>query len=309
LACSLFIALMLGLFLFYRINRRIKTLQNNVAEFIDSDFSASRAVNFQSPNPRLSDEITELEKYVAQMANHIQQQWSALKQHDNLRRELVANVSHDLRTPLASIQGFLETLTIKFETLSDIQKKKYLATCVKQSKGLQRLIDSLFELARLEAKEHQPQMENFALLDLIYDVIAKFDLKANQKSIQLKILSEPENPMVYADLSLIERVLDNLINNAIYYSHNHSSIKINVTAPEDGSLTVTVSDNGCGIAEEQQALVFERFHQAHTPERTDGHAGLGLCIVKKIIDLHHQKIWMESKPDRGAKFNFTLASV
>ena len=307
LAGSLLIGLSIGLYLFYRINLRLKKLQGNVAEFVDSDFTIKNTLNSDSSDLILPDEISELEKHISHMTSHIQQQWSALKQQDNLRREMVANISHDLRTPLASIQGYLETLTLKHENLSNDERLKYLNTTAKQAKGLQKLIDGLFELAKLDACEHQPEMVSFPLLELTYDVMAKFEIASKQKNINLSINSETENPMVYADLGLIERVLDNLINNAIYYSKENSSITINITAPDGGNLTIKIKDSGQGIPLDQQALVFERFHQAHTPERKDGHAGLGLCIVKKIIELHQQSVWVESQPDKGAQFNFTLA--
>lgn len=167
----------------------------------------------------------------------------------------------------------------------------------------------MFELAKLDAREREPEIEKFPLLELAFDVIAKFEIRAQQKKITLEINSDIDNPVVFADLGLIERVLDNLISNAIYYSHENSTIKITITSAKDNNLTVRVSDAGCGIPKDQQSLVFERFHQAHTPERTDGHAGLGLCIVKKIIELHHQHIWVESEPEQGAQFNFTLATA
>ena len=309
LAGSLIIGLLMGLYLFYRMNKRIKKLQTNVADFVDSDFSADYTSGFLVPDLILSDEISELEKHISRMTLHIQKQWSALKQQDNLRREMVANISHDLRTPLASIQGYLETLSLKFTSLSNNERLNYLNITIKQAKGLQKLIDGLFELAKLDAREHQPEIESFPLLELAYDVTAKFEIKAKEKNIILDIKSETENPIVFADLGLIERVLDNLINNAIYYSKHNSRIIINISAPKKKSLTIKVIDSGKGIPFDQQSLVFERFHQAHTPERTDGHAGLGLCIVKKIIELHKQVIWVESKPEQGSQFNFTLASA
>ena len=305
---SLIIGLLIGLYLFYRINQRIVTLQGKLANFIEDEYTISHENNFES-NLIPGDEINDLERHISRMASHIQQQLSALKQQDKLRREMVANISHDLRTPLASLQGYLETLKIKYNHLSDNEVNNYLSITSKQAKGLQKLIDELFELARLDAREQQPDMVNFPLLDLAYDVIAKLNIKAEEKQIKLDINSEINNPMVYADLGLIERVLDNLVNNAIYYSHDNSNIKINIAAPEDGILTVEIIDNGCGIPEDQQELIFERFHQAHSPERKDGHAGLGLCIVKKIIELHHQNIWVESKSKQGTQFNFTLASA
>ena len=308
LAGSLLAGLFIGLFLFYRINRRLKSLQNKVEQFVESDFSNSSS-NFEQPKLLLNDEISELENDISLMVNHIQQQWLALNQQDTVRRELIANISHDLRTPLASVQGYLETLSVKFDSLSDEEKQSYISTAVKQSAGLRKLIDSLFELAKLDAEEHKLKLENFPLLELVYDVKAKFDIKAQQKNIQLQIQTQAENTSVCADLGLIERVLDNLIDNAIYYSHKNSEINITIAESGQGQLSVKVSDSGCGIPENQQALVFERFHQAHTPERKDGHSGLGLCIVKKIIELHQQQLWVESKLDKGSQFNFTLKSA
>ncbi len=309
IAGSLFIGLLLGLFVFYRIHLRLKNLQKKVAEFVKNDFSSDGKPLFSQQELRVRDEISELERYIMEMTGHIQQQWSALKQQDNLRREMVANISHDLRTPLASLRGYLETLSIKFDQLPQDKKKEYIGTAVKQAKGLQKLIDSLFELARLDAREHQLALEKFPIMELLYDVLAKFELKAQQKSLTLEVCSELDNPQVLADLGLIERVLDNLVNNAIYFSHRGGKISLHIAAPKNGTLTVKVVDNGKGIAEEQKPLVFERFHQAHSPQREDGHAGLGLCIVKKIIELHRQRVWVESELDRGSEFNFTLSAA
>ncbi len=305
---SLLIALLIGLFLFYRIHRRVQRLQQRVADFVESDFSAPPGDLLAPLDDGPGDEIHELDRHIRRMTRHIQQQWSALKQQDNLRREMVANISHDLRTPLASIQGYLETLRLKFDRLDDAQKKDYLEIAARQAHSLQKLIDSLFELARLEAPGYEPEMQQFPLLELIYDVLAKFRIQAEEKQVELQLLSAPDNPLVFADIGLIERVLDNLIGNAIHYSPRNSRIEIRVDAPADGSLTVRIADQGEGIDSDQLDLVFERFHQAHAPQRVDGHAGLGLCIVKKIIELHRQRVWVESAPRQGARFHFTLAA-
>ena len=305
---SLVIGMLIGLYLFYRIHNRLNRLQKSVSAFVDSDFTASISPIISLPDIQGKDEISVLEKHIGNMADHIQKQWFALKQQDKLRRELVANISHDLRTPLTSIQCFLETLSVKYNNIDDLVKQDYIASALKQTSGLRRLIDSLFELTTLDTMEQKLDLESFPLMELVYDVTGKFELNARQKQIQLKVESETDNPIVFADLSLIERVLDNLISNAIHYSHRHSFITIKIAAPENSSLTVNVIDTGQGIPENQAELVFERFYQAHTPERKDGHAGLGLCIVKKIIELHHQRVWVESKVNQGAQFNFTLAT-
>jgi signal transduction histidine kinase len=306
---SLLIALLIGLLLFHRFHRRVQTLQQQVADFVASDFSSPPQDLVEAGDDAPGDEIHELERHIRRMTRHIRQQWSALKQQDKLRREMVANISHDLRTPLASIQGYLETLRLKYDRLDDARKQEYLAVAARQADNLQKLIDSLFELARLEASGYQPEMQPFSLLELVHDVIAKFQIRAEEKGIRLKLNSVADNPVVYADIGLIEQVLDNLIGNAIHYSPRDGEIEIRIDAPTDGSLTVRIADQGEGIAREQLDLVFERFHQAHTPERVDGHAGLGLCIVKKIIELHRQKVWVESEPKQGARFHFTLSAV
>lgn len=309
LAGSLFLGLLLGLFVFNRLSMRLKRLQNKVKQFADNDFNNPDIFQPETNGKQTDDEIYQLQNHIATMGQHITKQWEVLKQQDKLRRDMVANISHDLRTPLTALQGYLETINIKDKALDIEEKNRYLGAAINQTHRLQKLIDDLFELAKLEAQERTPHYEEFPIMELIYDVVNKFTIQANDKNIAIEIDKHNENPVVLADIGMIERVLDNLLNNAIYYSSANGKIIIQLDSTENDFIRILVSDNGPGISDQQQALIFERFHQAHSPERSSGHAGLGLAIVKKIIELHKQHIWVESVPGKGSVFNFTLSSV
>lgn len=309
LAGSLFLGLLIGLFVFNRLTLRLKRLQDKVKRFADDDFQNPDIFYQALSHQKSGDEISQLQHHIAIMGQHITQQWKALKQQDKLRRDMVANISHDLRTPLAALQGYLETIFIKDDVFNKEDKKRYLSIAIKQTQRLQKLIDNLFELAKLDAREHTPEFEQFSIMELIYDVVNKFSMQADEKKIEIEIDNHNENPMVMADIGLIERVLDNLIHNAIHYTPDDGQISIQLVITEENLVRVLVRDTGPGIHDLQQQLIFERFHQAHSPERSSGHSGLGLAIVKKIIDLHKQTIWVESQPGKGSAFNFTLTSA
>ena len=308
LAGSLFLGLLMGLFSFKWLTLPLRKLQQDVKQFAASDFRDP--VVFNDMNLKLpDDELDELRQHVGNMSARIAEQWSALKHQDKLRRDMVANVSHDLRTPLASLRGYLETILLKKSDLNPEEQEKYLYIAIKQTQRLHRLIDQLFELAKLEAREHEPDCEEFPIMELVYDVVNKLAVQSAEKNIEISVVENNQNPMVFADIGLIERVLENLINNAIYYTPEQGSIDIQILVTEANLVRVVISDTGPGINEQQKQLIFERFHQAHTPERSSEHAGLGLAIVKKIIELHKQAVWVESQPGQGAVFSFTLSAT
>lgn len=304
---SLFIGLIIGLLIFKRLSARIKALQTRVTAFAESDFKQPDAL--EPPKDITNgDEIDELDNRFAQMAQHISEQWTALSHQDQLRREMIASISHDLRTPLASVQGYLETIALKSDSLSEDEKQRYFNIAIRQTKRLQTLMDQLFELVKLEARDTQVNFEPFCIRELVYDVANKFNIKAESKNIQLSVIESDVDVEVLADIGLIERVLDNLISNALHYVPEGHKVWLEVTTSDEGQINVSVNDNGGGISRQQQSLIFERFHRADNPQRSStGHAGLGLAIVKKILDLHQQKVWVESEVGQGAKFTFTLS--
>jgi predicted ATPase/signal transduction histidine kinase len=224
----------------------------------------------------------------------------------HLRRDMIANVSHDLRTPLASLRGYLETLLMKEETLPASQRRKYLEIAARQSVHLATMVDELFDLAKLDFKGLQLNLEPLHLGELAFDVLQKFQLVAERKQIDLKVESPAKVPFVQADVSLVERVLDNLISNALNHTPPGGSISVSVI-PEDDQVTTKVADTGVGVAEADLAFIFERFYRADKSRATgSGGSGLGLAIAKRILELHESTISVESKPMAGTCFTFAL---
>lgn len=233
-------------------------------------------------------------------------QMSALRREqtelEKLRKELLANVSHDLRTPLASIQGYLETV-LYLNELEEAQKKQYLETALLSTERLKGLIDELFELSRLDSRERKPQIEPFSIADLISDVVASLRITASQKGVELLEEIPPKTPAVQADIALINRVLQNLISNSIQYTEAGGKVSIKLEE-NDNSVVVHVIDTGIGIPQEQLANVFERFKTIDQEKRKG--SGLGLAIVRSILEAHGSSYNFRSEPGNGSHFRFQL---
>jgi signal transduction histidine kinase len=255
-------------------------------------------------NGRKGDEIDQLGSTFLHMSERIIQQVKLLKHNDNSRRELIANVSHDLRTPLASMQGYLETLLLKKDTLSELEVQEYIQTAYDNSQRLQKLISELFELASLENNDAVLNFESFSMTELAQDVTQKFKLNAKNKNITLET-KIPEMPaFVSADIGLIQRVLENLLDNAIKYTPQGGEVEIALNIGKDTIVTV-IKDSGQGISEQDAKHIFERFYRIEKHRDQDG-TGLGLAIVKRIMQLHNSSIFVSPAKDNGTVFSFDL---
>lgn len=303
LIISLAIGLLLGLLLFYTITRRVRNLSLAMREFTDNGFSAAPDKALLDKNH--DDEIAYLARSFDVMAEHTIAQLTKLEEQDRLRRELVANISHDLRTPLASMLGYLETLTIKEQQLDEDSRAQYLKIVSRHGERLSRLIDALFELAKFDAQEITPDKEAFSFSEFISDVVQKFQYKAEQTNITLKLLCPQEALIVHADIALIERVIDNLLANAFNYTPEGGIIALKVKQ-QAKEIQIQIQDTGCGISESDLAKIFQRFYQAGNKHRKGQHAGLGLAIVKRILALHEQPIIVRSTIGLGTQFRFSL---
>jgi two-component system OmpR family sensor kinase len=305
-AGSVVLALLAGLFLFNLLTRRLSRLSAAMASFRTSDFTRFPDLPPAKGDHEPADEIERVESTFRQMAHRMIEQVQQLKQTDQLRRELVANVSHDLRTPLASLQGYLETLLIKEGNLSPEEQHRYLEIASRQSQRLGRLVGELFDLAKLDSRETRPHREPFSIAELVQDVLQKYRLTAENKKIRLESNLEPDLPFVSADIGLIERVLENLIQNALRYTPERGTISL-ALAREGDRVRVRISDSGCGIPEEDLPHIFDRFYRVEK-ERSGG-GGLGLAIAKRILDLHGSRIAVESEPQKGTTFIFHLQTT
>lgn len=300
---SVVFGLLLGLFMFNLLTRRLFRLAHLIEAFRDSGFREHHPYHATS-RPALQDEIDTLGTTYNIMAERIIEQMQTLEAKDSLRRNLIANVSHDLRTPLASLQGYIETLQIKSADLSLAQRQHYLKIARQQSQRLTQLVEELFELSRLDAHEAEPKLEPVVLGELVMDVTQKYRLQAEASHITVQTQIPVDLPFVRADIAMLDRVLENLLDNALDHTPEGGTIRIELSSRGDG-VQLSLCNSGPGICEVDLPHVFERFYQA--PERRHGRgAGLGLAIVKRILELHHSEIGVESSREGPTCFRFTL---
>jgi signal transduction histidine kinase len=293
-----------ALLVFNFLTRRLRVLAMAVDGFRDSGFT--QPIRLASANPK-GDDIDRLGAAVQEMSERIAEQLRLLGQTDVRRRELLANVSHDLRTPLASMQGYLETLLLKHGTLSPEEERSYLEVAAKHSERLGRLIRDLFQLTKLEAHELDPQREAFPIAELVQDVVQKFQLAAVKRGLQLSSRLAIQQAQTHADIGMIESVLENLIENAMRHTAADGLVQVEVVPLDKARVTVRVVDTGRGIPSDQLPGIFDRYYRVNRGEASDaGSTGLGLAITRHIVELHGGRIQVESVPGRGTTFSFDL---
>jgi signal transduction histidine kinase len=296
------LCLLAGLAAFGWITRPLRRLTDSVGRFDINAAPVPLPVASAEPVCQGHDEIAVLDATFKQMQNRLSEQWRTLTRQSQDRRELVANISHDLRTPLASLHGYLEVLSVKDASLSPEERRRYLGIALDQSRKVGGLAQSLLELVRLEHGFVVPVVERFSLTDLVQDIFQKFELSAEAKAVTLTPHFAPSIPGVHADLGLIERVLTNLLDNALRHTPNGGEVKVSLL-PKGRFVEVTVSDSGPGIAAELREGLFLRPFNIGGARR-DG--GLGLRIVHQILQLHGHRIELVDVPGQGATFRFAL---
>jgi len=296
------LCLLAGLAAFGWITRPLRRLTDSVSHFDINAAPLALPETAAQPVRQGHDEIAVLEVTFKQMQNRLSEQWQTLTRQSQDRRELVANISHDLRTPLASLHGYLEVLSVKDASLSPEERRRYLGIALDQSRKVGGLAQSLLELVRLEHGFVVPVVERFSLTDLVQDIFQKFELSAEAKAVTLTPKFAPSIPGVYADLGLIERVLTNLLDNALRHTPAQGEVTVSLL-PKGSSVEVTVSDSGPGIAAELREGLFLRPFNIGGARR-DG--GLGLRIVHQILQLHGHRIELLDITGQGATFRFAL---
>jgi two-component system OmpR family sensor kinase len=277
-------ALLAGLLLFHRLTYRHRRLARAVETFQRSGFSEYPDSLGTIDEGTAGDEIERLRSAFARMAERIVRQIRELRRADRLRRELVTHVSHDLRTPLTSLQGYLETLSLKEESLPPEERKEYLRVAWSHCRRLSTLVSELFEASRLDSPDVTVRAERFSLADLVQD----------------------RAPFAVGDVALIDRVLENLLGNALRHTPEGGTITI-AAEQEGGKWIVRVSDTGCGIAPEQLARLFDPAAARGGEPAGEGEgAGLGLVIARRIAELHGSELTVRSALGAGTTFAFTL---
>ncbi|RMH70187.1 MAG: HAMP domain-containing protein [Gemmatimonadetes bacterium] len=293
----------MSLIVFAFLTRRFRVMTTVVRQFEQGDYQ--QRMPFES-----NDDIGRLGRAFNQMADTVVASMEQMRQTDKLRRELIANVSHDLRTPLASIQGYLETVLMKEDDLHPAERRRFLETIYKNITRLTRLVEELFDLSKFDAHQIQPYPEPFSIAELAQDVVLKFQPVAEKRHIDLETERSENLPLVYADIAMIERVLTNLIGNAINYTPPNGTVRIHFEN-HGQTVRIAVIDSGQGIPEDDLPHIFERFYRVDKSRTRSDQTGtgLGLAIVKKIIEAHESKIEVESRVNVGTTFRFELPVI
>jgi len=268
----------------------IKKLASVSRKIAEGDFSEKIPMPLNS-----NDEIGEL---IASF-NYMTEK---LENLEMMRKSFISNVSHELRSPLTSIRGFIEGILDR--TIPDEKRDFYLNLVREEVIKLNNLINQLLELSRLEWGKINLNLSTFKIYSVIAEELIKFEKRIEEKKIEV-FLEVNENLMVKADRDLISRVVHNLLDNAIKYNKVGGKIYI-YSEVENGKAYITIQDTGIGIPEKLQKLIWERFYKVDESRSLEKGVGLGLSIVKEIIKLHKQNIWVESEEGVGTKFTFTL---
>ena len=291
---------LLGLVIFAFLTRRLRRMTATVRSF-------ERGDQQERIRPQSDDELGQLGSSFDAMADTITAQIQKLNQNDRLRRELIANISHDLRSPLASMQGYLETILLKDHGISEEERRNYLKIIFKNTASLSLLVEELFELSKLEARQVEKRCEPFSISDLCQDIVLKLRPEADKQGINLQLMVDAVVPLVNADIRLVERAVTNLLRNALRYSEPEGNVEL-IVIPMDGWVRVKVSDDGCGISEEDLPHIFDRFYKGKSRNGASNSksTGLGLTIARKIVQLHESDLAVQSRVGEGTTFSFDL---
>jgi signal transduction histidine kinase len=298
---------LLGALLAYLVlTRRLRDLAIAVNRFRDGDLE--QPLQLAGKNPT-GDDIDRLGAALQEMSERIVREMQQLQRAQANRLELLANVSHDLRTPLASMQGYLEILLLKQGAMSPEEQQSYLEIATRHCERLTKLIRDLFQLSKLEARKLALQCEPFSAAELVQDLVQKFQLNAERRGLRLSSVLAGQPTQVNGDIAMIETALENLIDNAMRNTPRGGEIRVEVE-PRAGRVALRVADTGFGIAREDLAKIFERYyHRDRTAAGASGGTGLGLAIVRRIVELHGSAVSVESTLGQGTVFGFDLAGV
>jgi len=306
-------ALFAGLCLFFMLTRPLRAMTDSIAQWqiVASGFTVRSGQAVVSSHH--GNELEALQTTCQNMAQRLQRQYIELDAADQRRRKLYTHLSHDLRTPLTGVCGALETLTEKSDCMTASERDGCFNVAYRQARRLDRLIDQVFELARLDSGDVLLELELVSFQELAMDTVQELATEAACKGIALRFIpcTEDQNPLVRADLGQLDRVLVNLLSNAIRHTPVGGLITVQTKMETDQTLEVIISDSGCGFAEriDQQPLsTIDLISHANEGVASSG-TGLGLSIVSRILMLHGSEAVLDSKPGHGSQITFHLPIV
>lgn len=301
LMVSFLISGAIGILIFRQVVRPLNATASAVEKFAAGNMDIRVDVSSD-------DEIGRVARIFNSMADTIQNNIEKMDKNDRLRRELVSNVAHDLRSPLTSMYGYAETLAEHNDKLSEEKRIKIERTLFKNIQTLTKLVDDLFDLSKLEAEDRVPNLRAVSLEDLFCDLQLKYEGIAEERGLAFSAVSEPKLPVVHIDISMFERALSNLIDNSFRNTPEGGVVVLEAKSNQTSSI-ISVKDTGSGIAPEEIPHLFERFFSRTHSETEDNQGnGLGLAIVKKVIDVHHFEINVTSALGKGTIVSILIPS-
>lgn len=301
---TLTIGVLLTITMIAVLTRPLIELTRAVERVRNAGFS-EEVVGAMMPGWARDDEIGRLSRTFHETLERLRTEMQRVRLTDAHRREMVASVSHDLRTPLTALIGQLETIRMKRAVLPPEEVSELFTRAQQNAQHLQRLTDALAELARLDSPEFRTHPEPIAIGELADDVVQRFAARAGDAGLSLKLDYPDGLPLARVDAALVERALANLIDNALRITPRGGMVEVRVV-PDADKARIEVSDTGPGVAPEDQPRVFERFYQAARHRDLRGSAGLGLAIVRRVAELHGGQAGLRSHPGAGATFFIEL---
>lgn len=298
LIITVIFVVIIGLIAIKYLTRNFRVIEEGVIKFSNGNYSNKIELKSQG-------EFTHLANCLNEMATTISSNIDQLKSIERLRKELVANVSHDLRTPIAIVHGYIETLLMKNSELSPEERERFLKIVLNSTENLEKLVADLFELSKLESEEAHLNLERVNIADLVSDISSRYKIISEQKQIDFKVMIMAEGT-VEVDVAMMERVIQNLVDNALKFTPSGGEVVLCVQKGEEGKLVVQVKDTGIGIGESSLPFVFDRYKKLDSDKKSSPGAGLGLAIVKRILELHHIDIKVLSRKEEGTAFSFSM---
>ena len=294
------VSLAFGYLLSRSITQAVAQLTRRAEEIARGDFSTRAHVES-------GDEVERLAAAFNRMAAQLEESFAKQKELEQARREVVAAVSHDLRTPLASLRAMIEAI-VDGVIGDEATIQRYLQSAQSQVQSLSLLVDDLFELSQLDAGVLGWRVEPSSMSDLISDTLESMHVQAEEKKIKLSGWVDPAVDPVLMNSHKMQRVLNNLVQNAIRHTPTDGTVFIQARQCEDAAkVQVDVTDSGEGIEDADLPRVFDQFFRGEkSRSRETGGAGLGLAIAQRIVEAHNGKIWVESRRGAGSRFSFTL---
>jgi two-component system, OmpR family, phosphate regulon sensor histidine kinase PhoR len=298
-------SIIIALFTFFVIQYRTERFIYNRVKKIYDDVSLLGSTSFKAQS--ITTDMTTLTNQVKKFALDKKMEIETLKVREEYRREFLGNVSHELKTPLFTVQGYLSTLLDG--AINDKKvREKYLERAEKGVERLIYIVEDLDLIAKLEMGDVHLEMTHFNIIELVQNVFDLLEMSADKKNIILMFDRKYNRPiLVNADQEKIQQVLTNLIMNSIKYGKENGTTEVTIEDLVDNKVIVRIRDNGEGIEKHNVPRLFERFFRVDkSGSRSEGGSGLGLSIVKHIIEAHDEKIYVESDFDKGSEFSFTL---